>query len=116
MILIKRAYESPSQDDGYRILVDRLWPRGLTKEEAHADLWLRDIAPSTELRKWYGHDPKKWDEFSLRYREELSEKKMILHQIKFLEKEHGHITLLFAGRDTSHTHALVIKQILSDNG
>lgn len=75
MILIKRAYESPSQDDGYRILVDRLWPRGLTKEEAHADLWLRDIAPSTELRKWYGHDPKKWDEFSLRYREELSEKK-----------------------------------------
>ena len=72
-IKIKRVYEKPDKDDGIRILVDRLWPRGLTREKASIDLWLKDIAPSAELRKWFGHDPEKWDEFRKRYRHELKE-------------------------------------------
>lgn len=112
MIRIKRIYEQLGDDDGYRILIDRLWPRGVSKENAHVDLWLKEIAPSTELRKWFGHDPAKWEEFGERYRKELAEKKEDLHKIKDLEKEHENVTLLYAGKDTEHTHALVLLKIL----
>ncbi len=112
MIRIKRIYEDLGDDDGYRILIDRLWPRGESKENAHIDLWLKEIAPSTELREWFQHDPAKWKEFGERYRKELSNNKDDLLQIKKLEKEHGNVTLLFAGKDTEHTHALVLLDIL----
>jgi uncharacterized protein YeaO (DUF488 family) len=82
MIQLKRVYEKPSRKDGVRILVDRLWPRGLTKERAAVSLWLKDVAPSSELRKWFGHDPAKWKQFQIRYRKELQEKKDALHRLK----------------------------------
>ena len=113
MIRIKRIYEQLGDDDGYRILIARLWPRGLSKENAHVDLWLKEIAPSTELRKWFQHDPEKWKEFGIRYRKELSEEKANLLRIKDLEKEHGNVTLLYAGKDEEHTHALVLLKMLN---
>jgi uncharacterized protein YeaO (DUF488 family) len=94
------------------VLVDRLWPRGLTKERAAVDLWLKDVAPSTELRKWFGHDPAKWKQFQLRYRNELQEKKEALNDLK--QKSKGHtVTLVYGARDQEHNEALVLKQILS---
>lgn len=113
MIRIKRVYDPLADDDGYRILIDRLWPRGLSKEKAHVDLWLKEIAPSTELRKWFQHDPAKWDEFGKRYRKELAGRKEELQKIKELEKEHGNGTLLYAGKDEAHTHALVLLEIIN---
>lgn len=113
MIRMKRIYEQLGDNDGYRILIDRLWPRGLSKENAHVDLWLKEIAPSTELRKWFQHDPEKWKEFGERYRKELSEEMELLRQIKELEKEHGQVTLLYAGKDEAHTHALVLMKMLN---
>ncbi|WP_294082812.1 DUF488 domain-containing protein [Proteiniphilum sp. UBA5384] len=115
MIRIKRIYEQLGDDDGYRILIDRLWPRGVSKENAHVDLWLKEIAPSTELRKWFGHDPEKWKEFGERYRKELSEEeeKEDLRRIKDLEKEHENVTLLYAGKDEVHTHALVLLEMIN---
>lgn len=112
MIRIKRIYEQLGDDDGYRILVDRLWPRGMSKENAHVDLWLKEIAPSTGLREWFQHDPAKWKEFGERYHKELSKEKENLSRIKELEKEHENVTLLFAGKDTEHTHALVLLKML----
>lgn len=114
MIRVKRIYEQLGDDDGYRILIDRLWPRGLSKESAHVDLWLKEIAPSTGLRKWFQHDPKKWKEFGVRYREELSEEKANLLRIQDIEKEHGNVTLLYAGKDTEHTHALALLEIIKN--
>ncbi len=112
MIKLKRVYESPSPDDGLRILVDRLWPRGLTKERAAVDLWVKDVAPSTELRKWFGHDPAKWKQFQIRYRKELQEKKEALDDFK--RKSRGHtVTLVYGARDEEHNEALVLKQILA---
>lgn len=113
MIYIKRIYEQLGDDDGYRILIDRLWPRGVSKENAHVDLWLKEIAPSTELRKWFQHDPEKWKEFGERYRKELTGEKANLIRIKDLEKEHGNVTLLYAGKDTEHTHARVLLTMLN---
>lgn len=113
MIRIKRVYDPLGDEDGYRILIDRLWPRGLSKEDAYVDLWLKEIAPSTELRKWFQHDPEKWKEFSERYRKELSKEMELLRQIKELEKEHGRVTLLYAGKDEAHTHALVLMKMLN---
>ena len=109
---IKRVYDKPDKDDGLRILVDRLWPRGLTKEKACIDLWLKDIAPSTELRKWFGHDPAKWDEFRKRYREELEMNKA---QTSLLNKtlEKGEVTLVYGSRDEEHNEALVLKELFS---
>ena len=111
MIKLKRAYEKPAKDDGERILVERLWPRGLTKEQAKLDLWLKDVAPSTELRKWFGHDPDRWIEFRQRYRKELKQK---ADQIKLLRRKarEGTITLIYAARDEAHNGALVLKQFL----
>lgn len=111
MIKLKRVYEAPSKDDGLRVLVERLWPRGFTKERALVDLWLKDVAPSTELRKWFGHDPKKWDQFCKRYQAELKQKKDAVNLLKQKSKE-GTITLVYAARDEEHNSAVVLKEIL----
>jgi uncharacterized protein YeaO (DUF488 family) len=111
MIKLKRAYEKPAKDDGERILVERLWPRGLTKEQAKLDLWLKEIAPSAELRKWFGHDPDKWVEFRQRYLKELRQKADLIKLLKRKTKE-GTITLIYAARDESRNSALVLKQFL----
>ncbi|MBV9009307.1 MAG: DUF488 domain-containing protein [Verrucomicrobia bacterium] len=110
-VRLKRAYEAPSKSDGVRILVDRLWPRGLRKEKARIDLWMKEIAPSTALRKWFGHDPKKWREFTARYRRELAtrgeELKLISQQAR-----HGCVTLVYSARDEEHNQAVVLRQVL----
>ena len=108
-IKMKRVYEQPAKDDGTRILVDRLWPRGLTKEKARVDVWLKDIVPSTELRKWFGHDPSKWEEFKKRY---LSELKGNDEQIRLLkqEMEKGVVTLVYGAKDKEHNEALVLQE------
>ena len=108
-IKIKRVYEQPDEDDGRRILVDRLWPRGLTKEKASVDLWLKDIAPSTELRKWFGHDPNKWGDFKERYLIELKEN---TEQIRLLKQEieKGVVTLVYGAKDAEHNEALVLQE------
>jgi uncharacterized protein YeaO (DUF488 family) len=111
MIQLKRVYEKPSGKDGLRVLVDRLWPRGLTKERAAVDLWLKDVAPSTELRKWFGHDPAKWKEFQTRYRKELKEKADALAMLKQKSKART-LTLVYGARDEEHNEALVLKGLL----
>ena len=113
MIQIKRAYEIAEKDDGYRVLVDRLWPRGISKERAHLDLWLKDIAPSTELRIWFGHDPEKWEEFKEKYRKELQEKKDFINQLKTLEKKRKILTLIYGARDKEHNEAIVLSHYLN---
>ena len=111
MIQLKRVYEKPSRKDGIRVLVDRLWPRGLTKERAAVKLWLKDVAPSTELRKWFSHDPAKWRQFQARYRKELREKKEALKLLKQKSNEHI-VTLVYGARDEEHNEALVLKKVL----
>jgi uncharacterized protein YeaO (DUF488 family) len=111
MIHLKRAYDDPSKDDGLRVLVERLWPRGLTKKRAAVDLWLKDVAPSPELRKWFGHDPVRWEQFQERYRQELREKKDAVRLLKQKAKE-GTVTLVYAARDEEHNGALVLKLFL----
>lgn len=113
MIKLKRVYDALEKGDGFRILVDRLWPRGVSKERVKVDIWLKDIAPSTALRKRFGHDPGKWDEFKASYRKELREKNDLLSQIKSLEKEHKTITLVYSARNTKHNQAVVLKGFLS---
>ena len=110
-IRIKRVYEEPDKDDGVRILVDRLWPRGLTKEKARVDLWLKEIAPSTELRKWFDHDPKKWKSFRGRYETEIRDKDDLIKVLNQKARE-GTITLIYGARDEKHNEALVLKHIL----
>lgn len=111
MVKTKRIYDPAAPEDGKRILIDRLWPRGITKEEAKIDEWMRDIAPSTELRKWFSHDPAKWEEFRKRYKRELENKTELLKKIK-TEADKGIVTLLFAARDTEHVNAAVLKEVL----
>lgn len=110
-IRTKRVYEDPAPDDGSRVLVDRLWPRGVSKEEAELDDWLREIAPSDDLRRWFDHDPERWDEFVRRYAEELREKEDLLDDL-VAGAEEGRVTLLYAARDTEHNNAIALKQIL----
>jgi uncharacterized protein YeaO (DUF488 family) len=110
-VKLKRAYEKPNKADGTRILVDRLWPRGLTKEKAKIDLWLKEIAPSTELRKWFGHDPKRWRRFRGRYETELKHHADQLKLIKSKAKE-GTVTLIYAARDQEHNEAVVLNEFL----
>lgn len=110
-IKLKRVYEQPDRNDGERILVDRLWPRGLTKEKAHVDLWLKNIAPSVELRKWFSHDPKKWKSFRGRYETEIRSKQDLIKVLKRKARE-GTITLIYGARDEKHNEALVLKQFL----
>ena len=109
---LKRVYEIPSDEDGTRILVDRLWPRGLTKEKARVDLWFKDVAPSTELRKWFAHDAGKWSEFKARYKAEL---KYRGPQFALLKQavNRGTTTLLYGARDTEHNEAIVLRDLLS---
>ena len=111
MIKLKRVYENPSPKDGLRVLVERLWPRGLTRERVAVDLWLKDVAPSPELRKWFGHDPARWEQFQERYRQELREKKDAVRLLKQKAKE-GTVTLVYAARDEKHNGALVLKRVL----
>lgn len=109
-VQLKRAYEVPSETDGQRILVDRLWPRGVAKAKARIDLWLKDVAPSTELRRWFGHEPEKWPEFKKRYRAELRNSQA-LSELKALARQ-GNISLIYAARDTLHNEAVLLKQLL----
>ena len=109
-IKIKRVYEKPGDEDGFRILVDRLWPRGLTKEKATVDLWLKDIAPSTELRKWFNHDPDKWNEFKKRYFDELKKNKAAVSVLKDHLKKKT-VTLVYAAKDSDHNEALVLSDV-----
>ena len=111
-IKIKRVYETPEKDDGTRILVDRLWPRGLTKEKARVDLWLKEIAPSTELRKWFAHDPAKWAEFQTRYKTELKNNPELLALLK-QEIAKGPATLLYGAKDEQHNEAQVLQKLLN---
>ena len=109
---IKRVYDKPAEEDGTRILVDRLWPRGLTKQKAKVDVWLKDIAPSTELRKWFAHDPEKWKEFIKKYKKELHENKEQAAILKEYLRQ-GTVTLAYGARDELHNEALVIKELFS---
>jgi uncharacterized protein YeaO (DUF488 family) len=109
---IKRVYEAPSEEDGTRILTDRLWPRGLTKEKARVDLWLKEIAPSTELRKWFAHDPEKWAEFKTRYHAELKHNSEPIAQLKQAIAK-GTVTLVYAAKDEEHNEAVVLQELLS---
>ena len=112
MVKIKRVYKNPEDEDGIRILVDRLWPRGLTKEKASIDIWLKDIAPSTELRKWFYHDPEKWNEFKKRYLAELDENKKSVAMLKE-QLTNGDVTLIFGAKDEEHNEALVLKELFN---
>ncbi|WP_192496655.1 DUF488 domain-containing protein [Pseudoclavibacter sp. CFCC 13796] len=111
MFQIKRIYEQPAESDGFRVLVDRLWPRGVSKARAHLDLWLKDAAPSPELRTWWNHDPARLDEFAERYRQEL-ESNPAVDQLRSVEREHPTVTLLYAARDPKVNHALVLRDFL----
>lgn len=110
-ISIKRVYAEPSSDDGMRILIDRLWPRGLTKEKAEIALWLKDIAPSTKLRQWFGHDPTKWLEFKKRYIVELGSNNEVLSQLEKLMNTRK-VTLVYGAKDEIHNDAVVLKEYL----
>ena len=112
MIKIKRVYEAAAEDDGFRILVDRLWPRGISKEKAKIDLWLKEVAPSNELRKWFAHDPEKWGEFKKKYGEELTAKQELLKEVRRIEKEKGMVTLVYSARDMEHNNAVALKAVL----
>jgi uncharacterized protein YeaO (DUF488 family) len=113
MITVKRAYESPTARDGRRFLVDRLWPRGVKKEELKLSGWVKEVAPSNELRKWFGHDPEKWDEFKRRYRTELQHSPEAWQPLLEAARE-GDLTLVYSARDTEHNNALVLKAFLED--
>jgi uncharacterized protein YeaO (DUF488 family) len=110
-IEVKRAYEPPARSDGYRVLVDRIWPRGVTKADLEVDAWLKDVAPSTALRKWFGHDPRKWDEFRRRYAQELEPHAAVLGQLVERARA-GRITLVFGAKDTEHNNAVALKERL----
>ncbi len=111
-VRLKRAYDPPSDDDGVRVLVDRLWPRGLRKSAAAIDYWMKDVAPSTELRRWFGHEPGRWSEFRRRYRFELSRKPEVVSELEALARK-GPVTLVFAARDTLHNEAVVLRDVLT---
>ena len=110
-IQVKRIYEEPYRSDGFRVLVDRLWPRGISKERAALDLWMKTVAPSTELRQWFGHDPKRWKEFVKRYRAELRDHPSELAELRSHANK-GALTLLFGARDSEHNEAIVLKEAL----
>ncbi len=113
MIRLKRAYDEPSPRDGLRILVERLWPRGLSKDKAAIDLWLKDVAPSTELRKWYGHQLDRWEEFRERYMAELEQLGDLLVLLKHRTTE-GPVTFVYAASDEQHNSAVVLKEYLEE--
>jgi uncharacterized protein YeaO (DUF488 family) len=110
-IHLKRAYDPVAATDGYRVLIDRIWPRGVKREEAHLDEWARELAPSTELRTWFGHDPARFEEFQRRYTEELASQEGKLRELRRRARE-GTLTLVYAARDTEHNDAVVLAEIL----
>jgi uncharacterized protein YeaO (DUF488 family) len=114
VIKLKRVYDKPSTDDGFRVLVERLWPRGVTKDAARLDIWLKEVAPSPELRKWYSHDVSKWNEFQKRYRAELAQHHDALNEIMEKQKE-GTVTFVYAARDDEHNSALILKQFIESS-
>ncbi len=116
MYKLKRVYEAAKRSDGYRILVDRLWPRGVSKEKAGVDLWMKEIAPSDALRKWFGHDPERWTEFQKRYRAELRKQAFLIKELKQLEKKHPTITLVYSARDEEHNQAVALCSYLKRRG
>lgn len=111
MIQIKRVYEPASKTDGFRILIDRIWPRGVSKQKAKINLWSKEIAPSAKLRKWFSHDPQKWPEFQKKYFQELKKQKSALNEIRSLEKKEK-VTLVFAAKDEQHNNAVALKNFL----
>ena len=112
MINIKRVYLPPKQNDGFRVLVDRLWPRGVSKKDAKLDLWMKEIAPSNELRKWFAHDPEKWDEFRTKYLDELEEKAELLDNLRIIKKFNDTLTLVYSAKDEKHNNAVVLMELL----
>ncbi len=112
MFKVKRAYAPAGQEDGYRVLVDRLWPRGVSKQKARVDVWMKEIAPSDRLRKWFGHDPKRWAEFQQRYREELKKNTELTAELRQLEKTHGTVTLVYSAHDEQHNQAVALRDFL----
>lgn len=113
MLKAKRVYEEPEKSDGARFLVERLWPRGMKKEELEMDEWLKEVAPSTELRRWFGHDPDKWKEFQRRYRSELKENDEALQPLRDALKK-GNVTLLYSAKDTERNSAVLLKEYLEE--
>jgi uncharacterized protein YeaO (DUF488 family) len=109
MIGIKRAYERRAESDGHRVLVDRLWPRGISKAKLQLDAWEKELAPSDALRKWFGHDPERWSEFKKRYKAELRGKRA---ELRALKKSARSLTLVYGAKDTEHNQALVLKEVL----
>jgi len=112
MVCVKRVYEAPAPSDGCRVLVDRLWPRGLSNTRAKVDVWLREVAPSDALRRWFSHDPKKWPEFRRKYHTELRNKGALLRRLRQLQRHQGTITLLYAASDTIRNNASVLATLL----
>jgi uncharacterized protein YeaO (DUF488 family) len=110
-IRLKRAYNSAGSGDGTRVLIDRLWPRGVRKADAAIDVWAKDIAPSTALRRWFGHDPARWHEFRRRYSEEIHRRRDQLDELRTLA-QNGRVTLVFAARDEVHNDAVVLREVL----
>lgn len=112
MINIKRSYLPPEEGDGLRILVDKLWPRGVSKKDLKLDSWMKEIAPSSELRKWFAHDPERWDEFKSKYLGELEDKKELIDHLKIMEKFNGTLTLIYSAKDEKHNNAVVLRELL----
>ncbi len=112
MILIRRVYESEAKDANFKILVDRIWPRGIAKDVIKIDEWFKEVAPSTALRKWFNHDPEKWDVFRKKYKVELAGRADLLSEIKQLERRHKKITLLYAAKDEEYNNAVALKEVL----
>ena len=115
-IKLKRAYQAAADTDGFRVLVDRLWPRGVSKDDAAIDLWLKEIAPSDELRKWFGHDAEKWPEFRTRYFKELDARSYALDPLCDALKQHDTVTLVFGAKDTEHNNAVALTDYLETGG
>jgi uncharacterized protein YeaO (DUF488 family) len=116
MFKIKRVYEAPESGDGYRVLVDRLWPRGVSKEKAHVDSWMKEVGPSDALRKWFGHDPERWGEFQKRYKVELRKNAELTKELKQLEKQHHTVTLVYSAHDELHNQAVALSAFLRGRG
>lgn len=112
---LKRAYEPAFPEDGVRVLVDRLWPRGLSRDKARIDLWLKEVAPSDALRRWFGHQSARWAEFKRRYRQELDQNPAAVTRLRRLVDENGCVTLLFAARDFDHNNAIVLREVLGQD-
>jgi len=114
-IKLKRVYEPPAADDGYRVLVERLWPRGVSKERAHVDLWMKEAGASRELRVWFGHDPEKWDEFRRRYGEEIAGRPGVIRDLGTILSREKTVTFLFAAHDEVHNNAGALKEFLESH-